>query len=228
MSNARTKIELIPYLDVREYKNNPRKNKQAVSAVKASIEKFGFNGGILIDSNNEIIAGHTRYKALVELGYKEIPCIRITDLDENKIKALRIADNKSGELADWDWDLLERELKIISNQEINFEDFGFGKDYLDSLFKQNDLVKPTIQDFNTSTNDVKEVQEVNKEKAILTEEEALSFIQNRNEHLNDVKTIREDKGVDTMSITVFFKKDKLEEVMQLLNMKHYSNVFEYK
>lgn len=228
MFNARTKIEILPYLDIKEYKNNPRNNTQAVNAVKNSIEKFGFNGGILIDANNEIIAGHTRYKALVELGYKEIPCIRVTDLSEDKIKALRIADNKSGELADWDWELLDRELKIISSQEINFEDFGFSKDYLDSLFKQNDLVKPTIQDFKTNQSDVREVQEINNEKATISEDEALEFIKNRNEHLNNVQTIRKEQGVDTMSITLFFKKDKLEEVMEILNMKHYSNVFEYK
>lgn len=85
--------------EIRPYKNNPRKNDQAVDAVAESIREFGFRQPIVIDKNGVIIAGHTRYKAAKSLGLTEVPCEIASDLTDEQAKAYRLADNKSGELA---------------------------------------------------------------------------------------------------------------------------------
>lgn len=112
--------------ELKPYKNNPRKNDEAVPYVAESIKQFGFKVPIIIDNNNEIIAGHTRYKASIELKMKEVPCIIADDLNEEQIKAFRLADNKVAEKAEWDMDLLELELQDIVD--IDMEDFGFAMD----------------------------------------------------------------------------------------------------
>lgn len=109
--------------DLRPYTRNPRKNDQAVDAVANSIREFGFKVPVVIDKNGEIIAGNTRYKAAKKMKLEEIPCIIADDLTEEQIKAFRLADNKVGELADWDFDLLSDELDGIFD--IDMEQFGF-------------------------------------------------------------------------------------------------------
>lgn len=107
-------IESIKIKDIKPYKNNPRINDNAVEAVKESIKQFGFKVPVVIDKDNVIVCGHTRYKASKELKLKEIPCIRADDLTDEQIKAFRIADNKVSELAEWDMDKLKIELDDIS------------------------------------------------------------------------------------------------------------------
>ena len=111
--------------EVIPYENNPRKNDESVDYVARSIKEFGFKVPIIIDKDNIIIAGHTRLKASKKLGLKEVPCIIADDLTEEQIKAFRLADNKVGEIATWDFDLLNIELDDIFD--INMEDFGFEK-----------------------------------------------------------------------------------------------------
>lgn len=111
--------ELIPY------ENNPRNNDEAVKYVANSIKEFGFKVPIIIDKNNVIVAGHTRYKASKELGLKEVPCIVASDLTEEQIKAFRIAENKTNDLAEWNDDLLGIEIKDIFD-DIDMTQFGFG------------------------------------------------------------------------------------------------------
>ena len=109
--------EIIPY------EKNPRKNDEAVKYVAESIKQFGFKVPIVIDKNDVIVAGHTRYKASKKLGLKEVPCIVADDLTEEQIKAYRLADNKVAEQAEWDFDLLGEELNDILD--IDMADFGF-------------------------------------------------------------------------------------------------------
>lgn len=104
---------------LREYGNNPRKNDKAVKAVAKSIEEFGFKIPIVVDSNNVIVCGHTRYKAAKSLGYKEVPCIVADDLSPKQIQAFRLADNRVAELADWDDDLLKVELAELADRAQN-------------------------------------------------------------------------------------------------------------
>lgn len=118
--------QLIPYV------NNPRKNDNAVDKVAKSIKEFGFKVPIVIDSKNEIVAGHTRYKASMKLGLEEVPCIVADDLTENQIKAFRIADNRVAEFSKWDIDLLEIEVEGL-DEFIGFDDRDLAK-----MFEKND------------------------------------------------------------------------------------------
>lgn len=109
--------------DVKPYEKNPRKNDNAVDAVAASIREFGFRVPVVIDKDNVIVCGHTRYKAAQKLGLDTVPCVVADDLTEEQIKAYRLADNKVAELAEWDVDLLGEELDGIFD--IDMSDFGF-------------------------------------------------------------------------------------------------------
>lgn len=99
--------ELIPY------ENNARINDKAVEYVAKSIKEFGFKNPIIIDKDNVIVAGHTRLKALQKLGIETAPCIVVDDLTEEQIKAFRIADNSTAQIADWDLEKLNTELASI-------------------------------------------------------------------------------------------------------------------
>lgn len=109
--------------DIKPYEKNPRKNDSAVDAVANSIKEFGFKVPVVIDKDNVIVCGHTRYKAAKKLGLKTVPCVIADDLTDEQIKAYRLADNKVSELAEWDIDLLGEELDGIFD--IDMSDFGF-------------------------------------------------------------------------------------------------------
>lgn len=109
--------------DIKPYENNPRDNDDAVDAVANSIKEFGWQQPIVVDIGGVIIAGHTRYKAAQKLGLKTVPVVVAKDLSEEQVKAYRLADNKSGELADWNTKLLDEELQNID--EIDMTAFGF-------------------------------------------------------------------------------------------------------
>ena len=117
------KVEIKSIDEVTPYENNPRNNDQAVDAVANSIKEFGWQQPIVVDKNMIIIVGHTRYKAAKKLGLTKIPVVVATNLSDEQAKAYRLADNKSGELADWNEDLLTDELGGIDD--IDMSDFGF-------------------------------------------------------------------------------------------------------
>lgn len=114
--------EQIVYKKVSDLKlnpKNPRKNDDAVDVVAKSIEKYGFKNPLIIDENNVVWCGNTRLKASKKLGLKEVPCIVASDLTEEQIRELALIDNKSSEVADWDYDLLEEDLLSL-----DLSDFG--------------------------------------------------------------------------------------------------------
>ena len=113
--------EIIPY------ETNPRVNDHAVEFVANSIKEFGFKVPIIITSDNIIVAGHTRIKAAQLLGMKEVPVIIADDLTDDQIKAFRLADNKTAEIAEWDFGKLYQELDELSKVNLDFDmtDFGF-------------------------------------------------------------------------------------------------------
>ncbi|MFR6151453.1 MAG: DNA modification methylase [Peptoniphilus sp.] len=123
--------EIIPYI------NNPRDNEPAVDAVASSIKNFGFNQPIAIDSKNEIIAGHTRYKAAKKLDLKEVPCVIIDDLTDEEVRAYRLADNKVAEKATWNKELLAEELAGLGNLDMTL--FGFDESDFKDDFKEDDF-----------------------------------------------------------------------------------------
>lgn len=108
------KLRTVPLDEIKPYWRNPRDNSAAVAAVKASITEFGMNQPLVLDKEGVIIAGHTRYRALLELGHDKAPVV-VVDLDPVQAKAYRIADNKTSELASWDSDKLVSELREIAD-----------------------------------------------------------------------------------------------------------------
>lgn len=115
--------ELVPY------ENNPRDNTAAIDAVAASIKEFGFKNPIIIDSDNVIVAGHTRLKAAQKLKIQNVPCVVADDLTQEQVNAFRLADNKTAELAEWDLELLNSELELIDG--IDMTEFGFELEFED-------------------------------------------------------------------------------------------------
>jgi hypothetical protein len=130
--NTSMKIIDKPLAEIRPYENNPRRNDGAVDAVAASIKEFGWKVPIVVDRDGVIVAGHTRYKAAKKLGMISAPCIVADDLTPDQVRAFRVADNKTAELAEWDMDALAEELKAIalSPLDIDMEAFGFNDDDL--------------------------------------------------------------------------------------------------
>lgn len=122
MNRRKLEITYRKIADLKPYKDNPRDNDKAVDAVAASIKEFGFKVPVVISKANEIVAGHTRLKAAIKLGLEEIPCVIADDLDDNQVKAYRLADNKVAELASWDMDKLLAELESI---DMDMAQFGF-------------------------------------------------------------------------------------------------------
>ena len=112
-------------VDLKPYEKNPRKNDNAVDAVAKSIEAFGFKVPIVVDKNNVIVCGHTRYKAAQKLKLESVPCVVADDLSPEQIKAFRLADNKVSELAGWDFEKLDVELSELDALAFDMKDFGF-------------------------------------------------------------------------------------------------------
>lgn len=109
--------------EIRPYENNPRVNDGAVGAVAESIREFGFQQPIVVDRDGVIIAGHTSYKAAQKLGLTEVPVVVAGNMTDEQVRAYRLADNKTGELAEWDFSALEEELAGIG--ELDMSLFGF-------------------------------------------------------------------------------------------------------
>lgn len=141
-------IQTINIKDLKPYEKNPRHNDDAVKYVAESIKQFGVKVPLVIDKENVIVCGHTRYKACKKLGITEIPCVIADDLTEEQIKAFRLADNKTSEFAEWDYSLLDEELSDIID--LDMGDFGFS-DYDEEEEKEierddlSDSVKETFE-----------------------------------------------------------------------------------
>ena len=110
---AKGKLSTMRMEDIRPYPNNPRKNDGAVDAVAESIRQCGYVAPIIVDEDGVILAGHTRYKALQQLGYETADVLIKSGMTEEQKKKYRLLDNKTGELAQWDFELLADELDGI-------------------------------------------------------------------------------------------------------------------
>jgi len=123
-------VSLWPIAKIAPYPGNPRLNDDAVAAVAASIREFGFRQPIVVDAEGVIICGHTRWKAAQHLGLEKVPVHVAKDLTPEQIKAYRIADNKTAELAEWNFDLLPIELGELQALNYDLGLLGFGEDEL--------------------------------------------------------------------------------------------------
>ena len=147
------KIENWKIEKIKPYDNNPRQNEQAVDAVVKSLDEFGFRQPIVVDKSGVVIVGHTRLKAAIKLGLKEVP-VHVADLDPVKAKAYRLADNQTATLADWDFSKLSLELGEL--EDLGFDMSGF--EFPDDMFS----VEPT--EGLTDPDDVPEPPKVAKTK----------------------------------------------------------------
>lgn len=131
--------------ELKAYENNPRKNDNAVEAVANSIKEFGFKVPIVIDGNNIIVCGHTRLKAAMKLGMETVPCIIANGLTDEQIKAFRLADNKTAELATWDFSKLFDEIQGIN---LDMTDFGFPNtdQMLEGIFEEEEFEEEKEED----------------------------------------------------------------------------------
>jgi DNA modification methylase len=126
-------VELRPLDAVRPYANNPRQNDDAVEAVAESIRRFGFRQPIVVDADGVIVAGHTRFRAAQRLGLATVPVHVATDLTADEVRAYRLADNKTAELASWDTSMLSIELDALRGAGIDWTLLGFDEEELAKL-----------------------------------------------------------------------------------------------
>jgi len=119
--------------EIKPYENNPRNNDAAVDKVVESIKEFGFRIPIIVDKDNIIIAGHTRYKAAKILGLNEVPVIKSEDLSPEQVRAFRIMDNKASEIATWDYEALLQEMEKLKISDYNLEFTGFELNEIESM-----------------------------------------------------------------------------------------------
>jgi len=136
--------------DVTPYEHNPRINDAAVDVVAASICEFGFRQPIVVDEEGVIIVGHTRFKAAQKLGLDKVPVHVAKGLTPAQVKAYRLADNKTGELAEWDYELLPIELSELGEVNFDLELLGFSADDLAQL------MDPGVKEGLTDPDDVPE------------------------------------------------------------------------
>lgn len=131
--------------DLKPDPKNPRRNEMAVQPVLESIRQFGMRVPLVIDKNGNIIAGHTRFKACMELGIKEVPCVTADQLNKKQLLAFGAADNKTSEFATWDQALLESELDDLASV-FQIADFGFAQQTANEKAKDPNRNKDPFDD----------------------------------------------------------------------------------
>ena len=140
------KLEEVDINSIKPYKNNPREIPiEAVDKVMQSIKQFGNNQPIVVDKDNVIVVGHTRWRALKNLGKSKAYIVK-KDFNKSDAIAYRIMDNRSGENSKWEKALLKLELEALKEQDFNLDLTGFNKLELSDILLDKDLFKPTDKD----------------------------------------------------------------------------------
>lgn len=171
--------------DIKPYPNNPRKNDDAVTATANSIKEFGWQQPIIVDKDNIIIAGHTRYKAAKQLNMDKVPVVVAKNLSKEQVKAYRLADNKTGEIAVWDYEFLDDELANIID--FDMEDFGFEQIKndvnIDDIFFDDEEQQKKDNEFYLKW----------ENKKVVVSQDTLLFLNNK---LNEYKNAETNKEID--------------------------------
>jgi DNA modification methylase len=128
-------VEMRNVANIKLYPHNPRRNDHAVAAVAASLREFGFRQPLVLDTDGVIVVGSTRFKAALHLGMTEVPVHVAVSLTPAQLKAYRVADNKTAELADWDDSLLVQELADLQKMDFDLDVVGFTAEELQELFQ---------------------------------------------------------------------------------------------
>ena len=148
--------------DIKPYEKNPRKiSEKAIKMVANSIKEFGYQQPIVIDKDNIIVVGHTRFQASKQLNMGKVPVV-IGDFTEEQAKAYRIADNRINEETGWDYNFLQEELNKLLDLDVDLNMTGFTSEELDSMFAKEEIeITDPIEigeDENHLLNDVKMIQ----------------------------------------------------------------------
>jgi DNA modification methylase len=169
---AKKKKESIgEYVDIDslvEWEHNPRINTEAVSKVARSIERFGFASPVIArEEDSMVIAGHTRIAAARSLGLQTVP-VRYMKLSRTEAELLAIADNKLGEISDWNEDMLKDILAALPENDL--DDIGFSQDELDSLLENIDTELPPEPDNAVYDTDYEDADNLDLERVKIAEE----------------------------------------------------------
>ena len=138
--------------ELQPYERNPRDNGNAVFFVSESIKNYGFNVPIVIDKNNVIVAGHTRYLAAKKLKLKDVPCVIADELSEAQVTAFRIADNRAAEESGWDTSKLKMELEQLANEDYDLAKTGFEYDAIKDILSEEQAEREAAKRSNTVSN----------------------------------------------------------------------------
>jgi ParB-like chromosome segregation protein Spo0J len=147
------KVEMRNVADIKPYHHNPRRNEHAVDAVAASLREFGFRQPLVLDPEGVIVVGDTRFKAALKIGLQEVPVHVAEGLTPAQLKAYRIADNKTGEIAEWDYQALVQELVDLQKMDFDTSLAGFSADEL------HNLIQTEVGDGLTDPDDIPEPPE---------------------------------------------------------------------
>jgi site-specific DNA-methyltransferase (adenine-specific) len=171
MAGKKKKESIGEYVDIDslvEWEHNPRINTEAVSKVARSIERFGFASPVIArEEDSMVIAGHTRIAAARSLGLSTIP-VRYMKLSRTEAELLAIADNKLGEISDWNEDMLKDILDALPENDLN--DIGFSQDELDSLLENIDTELPPESDNAVYDADYEGIDNLDLERVKIAEE----------------------------------------------------------
>ena len=142
----RNQIQYVKLNELIPYARNPRNNEDAVEHVASSIREFGFQSPIIVDKDNTIIAGHTRYNAAKRLKLDEVPIIKASDLTEAQVKAFRLADNRVSEYATWNDELLAIEFEELQDLDFDLGLTGFEELEIESLLNEDESDNEVFED----------------------------------------------------------------------------------
>ena len=137
--------------DLNPYENNSRTHsEEQITQIINSIKQFGFTNPILIDQDNNIIAGHGRLIAVKQMEWEEVPCIAVSNLTQNQLKALNFADNQIALNAGWDLAKLTTEIKGLKEDNFDLTSLGFNNlelsNFLDDNFFDSKFNQEVIAD----------------------------------------------------------------------------------
>jgi len=157
-----TDVQRVGINDLIPYENNTKKHpEKQLKQLEASIQEFGFISPVLIDKDNNIIAGHGRVMAAKALGYTEVPCVRIEGLTEQQKRAYIIADNRLTELGGWDKDLLANELSVLDIEDFKIDLTGFNIDDVNDIQMKIDKPYGAERSRTLSAYNLDKVEDVN-------------------------------------------------------------------
>lgn len=185
------KVELVTLDKIIPYARNPRITAHAVDKVAASIKEFGFRQPIVVDSEMVIIAGHVRHLASQKLGLKKVPVHVAEGLTAEQVKAYRIADNRTGEDAQWDKEMLALEIGELNAASFDVSVLGFEAAELDELHRGLESLGDGLEDDGEKT-----IEEADTKATI----GAYSFVIPREQYLKWIEDVKQAAGFDKESI----------------------------